>query len=104
ARTITDEPDDQAKIPHPRLGFCGVIDERFDTDLLAKMAELRPEWSFVMVGPVVKIAEEDLPRREHIYYLGGKSYTDLPAYLAGWDIALMPFALNESTRFISPTK
>jgi UDP-galactopyranose mutase len=104
ARTTTDEPDDQANIPRPRLGFCGVIDERFDIDLLAKMAELRPEWSFVMVGPVVKIAEEDLPRRENIYYLGGKNYKELPAYLAGWDIALMPFALNESTRFISPTK
>lgn len=104
ARTITEEPEDQANIPHPRLGFCGVIDERFDIDLLAEMAELRPEWSFVMVGPVVKIAEEDLPRRENIYYLGGKNYADLPKYLAGWDIAIMPFALNESTRFISPTK
>jgi UDP-galactopyranose mutase len=104
ARIITDEPEDQAGIPHPRLGFCGVIDERFDTDLLKRMAELRPEWSFVMIGPVVKIAQEDLPRRENIHYLGGKSYSDLPKYLAGWDIALMPFALNESTRFISPTK
>ena len=104
AREIKEEPVDQANIPHPRLGFCGVIDERFDTDLLAKMAELRPEWSFVMIGPVVKIAEEDLPRRENIHYLGGKKYAELPKYLAGWDIALMPFALNESTRFISPTK
>lgn len=104
ARTIADEPDDQANIPHPRLGFCGVIDERFDIGLLAEMAELRPEWSFVMIGPVVKIAEADLPRGENIYYLGGKNYADLPAYLGGWDIAMMPFALNESTRFISPTK
>ena len=104
ARTIKEEPDDQKNVPHPRLGFCGVIDERFDIDLLAEMAELRPEWSFLMVGPVVKIAEQDLPQRENIYYLGSKNYADLPKYLAGWDIALMPFALNESTRFISPTK
>ena len=75
-----------------------------DIDLLGRMAELRPDWHFVMIGPVVKIADEDLPRRENIHYLGGKDYRDLPAYLAGWDVALMPFAMNESTKYISPTK
>jgi UDP-galactopyranose mutase len=104
ARIVTDEPEDQMNIPHPRLGFCGVIDERLDTELLAKAAELRPEWQFVMIGPVVKISDEDLPRRENIHYLGGKAYEDLPKYFAGWDVAIMPFALNESTQFISPTK
>lgn len=104
ARKIEDEPADEEWIPHPRLGFCGVIDERMDIELLGKMAEMRPEWYFVMIGPVVKIAEEDLPRRENIHYLGGKDYQDLPAYLAGWDVALMPFAMNESTKYISPTK
>ena len=104
ARSITEEPEDQKSIPHPRLGFCGVIDERMNIDLLAEMADLRPDWQFVMIGPVVKISDEDLPRRENIHYLGGKQYQDLPAYLAGWDVALMPFALNESTKFISPTK
>jgi len=104
ARMITDEAERQADIPHPRLGFCGVIDERFDTELLAEAARLRPEWHFVLVGPVVKIAEDDLPRGENIHYLGGKNYADLPKYLAGWDVAIMPFAMNESTRFISPTK
>lgn len=103
ARTAT-EPADQASIPHPKLGFCGVIDERMDIALLAEMADLRPDWQFVMIGPVVKIAPEDLPQRANIHYLGGRSYDELPAYLAGWDIALMPFALNESTKFISPTK
>ncbi|HEX6071565.1 MAG TPA: glycosyltransferase, partial [Sphingomicrobium sp.] len=87
-----------------RLGFFGVLDERFDTELLGRVAEMRPRWSFVMVGPVVKIAPEDLPRRGNIHYLGGKTYAELPAYLAGWDVALMPFAMNESTQFISPTK
>jgi UDP-galactopyranose mutase len=104
ARVRQFEPADQEDLPKPRLGFYGVIDERFDTELLAKIAEMRPDWSFVMVGPVVKISEEDLPRRPNIHYLGGKTYGQLPAYLSGWDVALMPFAMNESTQFISPTK
>jgi glycosyltransferase involved in cell wall biosynthesis len=104
ARARQFEPADQEDLPLPRLGFYGVIDERFDTELLDKIAEMRPDWSFVMLGPVVKISEDDLPRRANIHYLGGKSYDQLPAYLSGWDVALMPFAMNESTQFISPTK
>jgi len=104
ARAPQFEPADQEDLPKPRLGFYGVIDERFDIDLLDKVAEMRPDWSFVMVGPVVKISEEDLPRRHNIHYLGGKTYAQLPSYLSGWDVALMPFAMNESTQFISPTK
>ena len=104
ARARQFDPADQEDLPKPRLGFYGVIDERFDIELLDKIAEARPNWSFVMVGPVVKISEEDLPRRPNIHYLGGKTYGELPAYLSGWDVALMPFAMNESTQFISPTK
>ncbi len=104
ARRALPEPDDQARLPRPRLGFYGVLDERFDTELLDRIAKMRPDWSFVMVGPVVKISEDDLPERPNIHYLGGRKYDQLPAYLAGWDVALMPFAMNESTRFISPTK
>jgi len=104
ARVGQFDPADQEDLPKPRLGFYGVIDERFDTDLLDKVAASRPNWSFVMVGPVVKIAPEDLPKRPNIHYLGGKTYGELPAYLSGWDVALMPFAMNESTQFISPTK
>ena len=104
ALDTTTEPPDQATIPKPRVGFFGVIDERTDIELLGKLAEMRPNLSFVMIGPVVKISEEDLPRRENIYYLGGKDYKELPDYIAGWDVAMMPFAMNESTRFISPTK
>jgi glycosyltransferase involved in cell wall biosynthesis len=104
ARAHQFDPGDQEDLPRPRLGFYGVIDERFDTELLDKVAEMRPDWSFVMLGPVVKISEDDLPRRPNIHYLGGKSYGELPAYLSGWDVALMPFAMNESTEFISPTK
>jgi UDP-galactopyranose mutase len=104
ARAKQFDPADQEDLPRPRLGFYGVIDERFDTELLDKVAAMRPEWSFVMVGPVVKISEEDLPKRPNIHYLGPKTYAELPAYLSGWDVALMPFAMNESTQFISPTK
>ena len=97
-------PLDQAAIPGPRLGYCGVIDERLDRDLLASLADARPDWQIVMVGPVVKVLPADLPRRANIHYLGMKRYEELPAYLSGWDVALMPFAINEATRFISPTK
>jgi UDP-galactopyranose mutase len=104
ARDIAEEPADQKNIAHPRFGYCGVIDERMDIGLLAEMADLRPDWQFVMIGPIVKISDEDLPRRANIHYLGGKDYKELPAYISGWDVAIMPFAMNESTKFISPTK
>lgn len=104
ARNAVEEPEDQRHIPHPRLGFFGVVDERFDVELLDEMSKNRPDWQFVIIGPVVKIDPEILPKRENIHYLGGKSYQDLPAYIAGWDVALLLFALNDSTRYISPTK
>jgi glycosyltransferase involved in cell wall biosynthesis len=104
ARRELEQPADQAELEHPRLGFYGVIDERFDIDLLREIADMRPDWSFVMVGPVVKIGEDELPRAANIHYVGGKTYDQLPTYLSGWDVALMPFAMNESTQFISPTK
>ncbi len=104
ARTTPHEPKDQAEIGLPKLGFCGVIDERMDMHLIAELADLRPEWQFIMIGPVVKISQDELPKRSNIHYLGGKNYEDLPAYLSGWNIALMPFAINESTKYISPTK
>lgn len=104
ARTITNDPADQAGIPHPRIGFFGVLDERLDIELLDGVAAARADWQIVMIGPVVKIDEADLPRRPNIHYLGGKAYKELPAYIAGWDVAALFFARNESTRFISPTK
>lgn len=104
ARAMDAEPDDQGSLPRPRFGFYGVIDERMDLEMLAAVADAHPEWSIVMVGPVVKIDPADLPHRHNIHYLGGKTYDELPAYLGGWDVALMPFAINDSTKFISPTK
>jgi UDP-galactopyranose mutase len=104
ARRAVKEPEDQSHIPHPRLGFFGVIDERFDSELLEQVAVRRPDWNFIMIGPIVKIHPASLPQHPNIHYLGAKKYDELPDYLAGWDIALLLFARNESTRFISPTK
>jgi UDP-galactopyranose mutase len=104
ARTLTEDPADQANIPEPRLGFFGVVDERFDIELLSAVATQRPSWQFVIIGPVVKIDPDTLPKQPNIHYLGSKKYEELPQYLAHWDIALLLFARNESTRFISPTK
>ncbi len=98
------DPADQSALPRPRLGFFGVIDERLDLELVAGMADRRPDWSFIMIGPVVKIDPATLPRRPNIHWLGGRNYKELPGYLAHWDVGIMPFAINEATRFISPTK
>jgi glycosyltransferase involved in cell wall biosynthesis len=104
ARAPLADPADQAAIPHPRVGFFGVIDERLDLELLAELADQRPELQLVMLGPVVKIAPDSLPLRPNLHWLGSKAYAELPAYLAGWDVAMLPFARNDATRFISPTK
>jgi UDP-galactopyranose mutase len=92
------------KTERPTLGFYGVLDERFDIDLLGAIADARPGWRFVMVGPIVKISPDELPKRANIDYPGPATYDELPGLLAGWDVALMPFAINDATKFISPTK
>jgi UDP-galactopyranose mutase len=104
ARTNLPDPADQANIPHPRLGFFGVIDERMDINLVSEVARMRPDWHMVMLGPVVKIDPAHLPQAPNLHYLGMKSYQQLPSYISGWDVALLTFALNDSTKFISPTK
>jgi glycosyltransferase involved in cell wall biosynthesis len=104
ARRVRDDPDDQAAIAHPRLGYFGVIDERLDYALIADVAAARPEWQVLLVGPTAKVDPAALPRAANIHYLGAKPYAQLPQYIAGWDVAIMPFARNEATRYISPTK
>lgn len=94
----------QARLAHPRLGYCGVIDERIDLGLIAGIAKARPGWEIVMVGPTAKIDPAGLPREANIHWLGQQRYEDLPAFIGGWDVCLLPFALNDATRFISPTK
>ena len=104
ARAPGADPADQAQIPHPRLGYFGVIDERLDPDLVAHVANSMPDVHFVMLGPVVKIDPATLPKSANLHWLGGKAYADLPNYLRHWDAGWMPFALNAATRYISPTK
>lgn len=94
----------QHAISAPRLGFFGVIDERLDLELIATLADADPVWQIVMVGPVVKIDPATLPQRANLHWLGQQDYSVLPQLVASWSVCLMPFALNESTRFISPTK
>ncbi|HEY7389356.1 MAG TPA: FAD-dependent oxidoreductase [Bryobacteraceae bacterium] len=98
------EPADQATLRHPRLGWFGVIDERLDTSLVEFLADAHPDWEIVMIGPVVKVDPSILPRRSNIHYLGQRPYDQLPFYLQGWDLCLLPFALNQATKYISPTK
>ncbi len=102
--SFTRTPRDIARISKPIAGFYGVLDERMDTGLLGQLADRMPDVSFVMIGPIVKISPDDLPQRRNIHYLGPKEYKQLPAYLKNFNVAIMPFAMNESTRFISPTK
>jgi UDP-galactopyranose mutase len=104
ARNWEAEPTDQAMIPRPRLGCFGVIDERIDLELIDGLAKARPQWQLVLVGPLGKVDLARLPRRPNIHYLGMKTYEELPAYLSGWDVAIMPFAHNDATRNMSPMK
>ncbi len=101
---VHDEPADQAALPWPRIGYFGVIDERIDYALLDAVAAMRPAWQFIFLGPTAKIDPATLPQRPNLHWLGMKAYLELPSYLAGWNAGLMPFALNEATRYISPTK
>jgi glycosyltransferase involved in cell wall biosynthesis len=88
----------------PVAGYVGVIDERLDLDLLAGLAAALPDWDLRVVGPVAKVDPDALPCAPNLSYPGKATYEDLPQVMAGFDVALMPFALNEATRSISPTK
>jgi protoporphyrinogen oxidase/glycosyltransferase involved in cell wall biosynthesis len=97
-------PADMAGLPRPILGYYGVVDERLDYDLIARLADAPGVGSVVLVGPTIKVAPATLPRRPNLHYLGQRAYADLPSYLKGFDVCLMPWALNDATRTISPTK
>jgi glycosyltransferase involved in cell wall biosynthesis len=104
ARLHAADPADQAALPRPRVGFFGVVDERLDLRLISELATARPRWQLVLVGPVVKRVQAQLPRLANLHWLWAKKYSELPEYLAGWDVAFMPYAINDATRFISPSK
>lgn len=93
ARMTVSEPLDQARIPHPRIGFYGGMEKNFNFDLLTQMADLRPEFQFVMLGPIDRDPSE-LPLRDNIYYLGKKNYEEIPFYMAGWDAGIIPFKVK----------
>jgi glycosyltransferase involved in cell wall biosynthesis len=99
-----DTPVDLKGLRKPLLGYYGVIDERMDLDLIAEVARMRPDWEIVLLGPVIKIEPGDLPQAPNLHYPGMKNYDELPAYLSRFDVALIPFALNEATKYLSPTK
>lgn len=99
-----DEHPLQQPVLKPRLGYFGVLDERLDLQLIEQLADASSNWHICMVGPVAKIDPTQLPRRPNIHYFGQQAYEELPRFIAGWDVCLQPFALNEATRFISPTK
>jgi glycosyltransferase involved in cell wall biosynthesis len=98
-----DHPE-QAMLAHPRFGFFGVIDQRFDPVSVSLLADAHPEWQVVLVGPVANIDLRTLPRRPNIYYMGERPYAELPRFISGWDVCLLPFAVNAATRFVSPAK
>lgn len=104
ARMVIPDPFDQIRITKPRIGYVGVIDERIDLNLISTAAKMLPDVQFVMVGPIAKIDAKDLPQAANIHWLGRKEYDELPGYMANWQAAWMPFALNDATRYISPTK
>ena len=97
-------PEALAALPKPVLGFFGVVDERMDYGLLARLADAEPGWSVAIIGPVLKIDEKSLPRRSNLHWLGAQPYEALPSFCKGFNVCLMPFALNEATEFINPTK
>ncbi len=91
-------------LPRPVLGYFGVVDERMDYELIARLADANRDWSVVMIGPTMKVEDATLPKRPNLHWLGQRSYIELPAYCKGFDLCMMPFAMNESTEFINPTK
>jgi glycosyltransferase involved in cell wall biosynthesis len=97
-------PDDVKALPKPVIGFFGVVDERMDYALVAKLAEANPGWSVVIIGPATKVDDETIPRRANLHWLGGKDYAQLPAYCKAFDVCIMPFELNAATEYINPTK
>lgn len=97
-------PSELSALPQPILGYFGVIDERMDYELIARLAEAKPHWSIVLIGPTTKVDPKHLPRRQNLHWLGQRPYAELPAFCKAFDLCLMPFALNEATEFINPTK
>ncbi len=100
----TELPNEVVNLPKPIFGYFGVIDERLDYALLTQLAREMPHASIVMVGPFAKVEKQSLPNLPNIHWLGQRSYADLPALVKSFNVCLMPFALNEATQYVNPTK
>jgi glycosyltransferase involved in cell wall biosynthesis len=107
-RDHPDTPADLAAIPRPRLGYGGLIGKRLDLALLLNLARSRPEWSIVLFGKTDRrdctVELDALAKQENVYFLGEKSYEQVPDYVLGLDIGLLPYRINMETRNISPLK
>jgi len=98
------KPAELSHIGFPIIGFYGLISEDWiDFNLLSYIADFHPEWSIVMVGKI-DINRKELPERKNIHYLGPVSYEDLPSYAKFFDIAIIPFNVNELTMYSNPLK
>lgn len=103
-RLYVEDAIDQERIPRPRIGFFGVVDERMDFVLLEEVARRKPQWHFVMIGPVMRSSRNAVPKLPNIHWLGRKTYDELPEYASGWDLTMLPYAHNKVTRYVNPTK
>jgi glycosyltransferase involved in cell wall biosynthesis len=97
-------PEELAQLRRPVLGYFGVIDERLDYDLIERLSQAFPNCSIAMVGPLAKVEPEQLPASANIHWLGQRDYAQLPPLVKGFDVCMMPFAINDATRYINPTK
>lgn len=104
ARMVTEELPEQAAIPHPRIGFHGIVDECVDVKLLTTLAEQRPDWHFIIIGPIAAANTESLPSKPNMHFLGAKEYDIVPRYIAGWDVGIIPYAHNDHTKYLHPCK
>jgi len=103
-QATTAVPEDIKHIEGKVLGYFGVVDERLDYDLIGQLADANLDWNVVIIGPTAKVNPADFPQRPNLHWLGGRDYSQLPSYTKRFDVALMPFALNEATEYINPTK
>lgn len=99
-------PEDLKKIPAPRIGYVGFVDARFDTSLYTRLAQARPDWNFVIVGPLMEkqVNLAQLKRLPNVHFLGPRTRGELPSYLKGFDVCTIPYICNKLAESIFPLK
>ena len=96
-------PTDIGRISKPIIGFYGLIQDLIDFDLITYIAEKRPDWSIVMIGPTI-FDVGDLPSLRNIHFLGPRKREDLPNYVKAFDVCIIPYKLVERKIYASPLK